>query len=53
MLSNISRISFAKFPNTIKSTARAFASLLKDMEKHQVVPDVISKAPTELAKVNE
>lgn len=56
MLSSLGRInSFAKFPIIINSSARAFASLIKDMEKQfivqQVVPDVIPQAPTELAKV--
>lgn len=37
--------------NLIKSVAARYYAVNKTMEKHQVVPDVIPVAPTEVAKV--
>lgn len=41
----LSRRILNSFSQTLKYQARPFCSALKNMEKEQVVPDVVPKAP--------
>uniref|UniRef100_U5EQ08 Putative phosphatidylethanolamine-binding protein n=1 Tax=Corethrella appendiculata TaxID=1370023 RepID=U5EQ08_9DIPT len=50
---SISRLQTLTQNRSIFTTSlRLFSSIFKNMEKHQVVPDVIDAAPAEVAKVN-
>lgn len=42
---------FRTRPASSQLFSRVYSTLVKSMEKHQVVPDVIPKAPLEVAEV--